>query len=68
MGMMMLPLLLFLMGGLVVSTLGVPESVGGVFLCLLAHPPDDHQASGEDDEGEEEAGDEDRERGARGQS
>lgn len=50
------------------GALSVTEGMGGVFLRLLAHPPDDHQAGREDDQGEEETGDEHRDRRAWRQS
>lgn len=60
--------MIFFVCGLFIGALGVLEGMGRVSLCLLAHPPDDQQSGGEDDEGEDEAGDEDRDGRARGQS
>jgi len=60
--------MIFFVSGLFIGALGVSEGMGRVALGLLAHPPDDQQSGGEDEEGEDEAGDEDRDGRARGES
>lgn len=52
--------IVFLLGGRFVGSLGVPKRLGRVLLSLLTHPPDDHQSSGQEDQGEHETGDQDR--------